>query len=259
MNQEKEFQSNTMKELPQSEQPYEKCEKYGPQTLSDAELLAVVIRTGSRGERAIDLARKILYSLPEKSLSGLFHVSLEELCQIKGIGRVKGIQLLCLTEITKRTLCSYSQKTEILCREPDVVATYFMPQMRFLETEQVRLLMLNGKYAMAKEIILSNGGFNSTSVSPREVFHYALRHQAVAILLLHNHPSGDPSPSKADLVQTRRVYETGKMVGIPLVDHIIIGDNRYFSMRDNGYLPKDDEPEPDNKKRKGGRKSNKGK
>lgn len=237
MNQEKEFQGSTMRELPQSEQPYEKCEKYGPQALSDAELLAVVIRTGTRGERAIDLARRLLASLPDRALSGLFHVSLEELCQMKGIGRVKGIQLLCLTEITKRSLRSCSQKVDLLCREPDVVATYFMPQMRFLETEQVKLLVLNGKYAMAKEITLSNGSFNSTSVAPREVFYYALRHQAVAVLLLHNHPSGDPSPSKADLVQTRRIFEMGKMMGIPLVDHIIIGDNRYVSLRESGYLP----------------------
>lgn len=241
MNQENEFQGSTMRELPESEQPYEKCEKYGPQALSDAELLAVVIRTGSRGECAIDLARRLLSSLPDKSLSGLFHVSLEQLCQMKGIGRVKGIQLLCLTEITKRSLRSYTQRTELMCREPDAVATYFMPQMRFLETEQVRLLVLNGKYAMAKELILSNGSFNSATVSPREVFHYALRHQAVAVVLLHNHPSGDPAPSKADLLQTRRIYETGKLIGIPLLDHIIIGDNRYVSLRESGYLTVEDE------------------
>lgn len=240
-NRERQLQGSTMRELPRSEQPYEKCEKYGPQVLSDAELLAVVIRTGSRGERAIDLARRLLSGLPDKSLSGLFHVSLEQLCQIKGIGRVKGIQLLCLTELAKRFLSSYHQGTELLCREPDMVATYFMPQMRFLETEQVRLLVLNGKYAMAKEITISTGGFNSSVVSPREVFHYALRHQAVAILLLHNHPSGDPSPSQADLVQTRRIYEAGRMVGIPLVDHIIIGNNRYVSLRASGYLPEEEE------------------
>lgn len=226
----------TMREMPVSEQPYEKCEKYGTEHLSDGELLAVIIRTGSQGERSIDLSRRILEKLPGKSISGLYQVSFEELCDIKGIGRVKAIQLMCLTEIAKRLLRSQASVKELLCHEPKKVAAYFMPSMRFLETEQVRLLVLNGRNALTKEFVLSNGSFNSAMASPREIFYYALKHKAVSSILLHNHPSGEPSPSKEDLVLTRRIAETGKMIGIPLLDHIIIGNNRYVSLKESGYF-----------------------
>lgn len=226
----------TMKEMPESEQPYEKCEKYGAHCLSDSELLAVILRTGSRGECSTALARRLLQELPGKTITGLFQSSLEQLREMKGIGKVKAIQLLCLTEIAKRMLKGRKQLEELICEEPAQIATYFMPSMRFLETEQVRLLVLNGKHAVVYDLVISNGSFNSALVSPREVFYYALKHKAVAIILLHNHPSGDPSPSREDLLLTKRIAETGKLIGIPLLDHIIIGDNRYISVRESGYL-----------------------
>jgi DNA repair protein RadC len=108
--------------------------------------------------------------------------------------------------------------------------------MRFLETEQVRLLILNGRHSIANNLVISNGSFNAAMASPREVFYYALKHKAVAIILLHNHPSGDPSPSREDLVLTRRIAQTGELIGIPLLDHIIIGDNRYVSVKESGYF-----------------------
>lgn len=226
----------TMREMPISEQPYEKCEKYGPQILSDGELLAVIIRTGSCSERSIDLAGRILSSLPEQSLSGLYQTSFEQLCEIKGIGRVKAIQLLCLTEIAKRLMRTKSLADALICSEPSKIAAYFMPSMRFLETEQVRLLVLDGKNALTKELVFSYGSFNAAMASPREVFYYALKHKAVSIILLHNHPSGDPAPSREDMMLTRRIAETGKLIGIPLLDHIIIGNNRYVSLKEDGYL-----------------------
>lgn len=226
----------TMKEMPESEQPYEKCEKYGAHCLSDSELLAVILRTGSRGECSTALARRLLQELPGKTITGLFQSSLEQLREMKGIGKVKAIQLLCLTEIAKRMLKGRKRLEELICEEPAQIATYFMPSMRFLETEQVRLLVLNGKHAVVYDLVISNGSFNSALVSPREVFYYALKHKAVAIILLHNHPSGDPSPSREDLLLTKRIAETGKLIGIPLLDHIIIGDNRYISVRESGYL-----------------------
>ncbi len=228
--------SITMKEMPESEQPYEKCEKYGAHCLSDSELLAVILRTGSRGECSTELARRLLQKLPGKTITGLFHSSLEQLREIKGIGRVKAIQLLCLTEIAKRMLKGRKQLEELICEEPAQIAAYFMPSMRFLETEQVRLLVLNGRHAVVNNLVISNGSFNSALASPREVFYYALKHKAVAIILLHNHPSGDPSPSREDLLLTKRIAETGKLIGIPLLDHIIIGDNRYISVRESGYF-----------------------
>ncbi len=240
----------TMKELPLSEQPYEKCEKYGTQMLSDAELLAIVIRTGSRGETSASLARRLLEELPGKTLSGLFQTSLEQLCEMKGIGRVKGIQLLCLTEIAKRMLQDEASKKSLICEEPAGIATYFMASMRFLETEQARLLILNGKNVVQKEQVVSVGSFNSVMAAPREIFYYALKYKAISIILLHNHPSGDPSPSKEDLMLTRRLAETGKIIGIPLLDHIIIGNNQYVSLRENGYFSAQDSYSEDDGRKK---------
>lgn len=226
----------TMKDMPASEQPYEKCERYGADSLSDSELLAVILRTGSRGECSTDLAKKLLLALPGKTISGLFYSTLPQLCEIKGIGRVKAIQLLCLTEIAKRMLQSRKAEDLLICDEPAKIATYYMPSMRFRETEEVRMLILNGRNALVRDVLLSSGSFNMAMAAPREVFYYALKHKAVSIILLHNHPSGDPSPSREDFILTRKISETGKMIGIPLLDHIIIGDNRYISLKESGYL-----------------------
>ena len=226
----------TMREMPISEQPYEKCEKYGVGCLSESELLAVILRTGSKGECSTALARRLLLALPGKSIAGLFQSSLEQLREIKGIGRVKAIQLQCLTEIAKRMLQSRQTEELLLCEDPAKIAAYYMPSMRFRETEEVRMLILNGRNAVVSDMVLSNGSFNSAVAAPREVFYYALKHKAVSIILLHNHPSGDPSPSREDFILTRKIANTGEMIGIPLLDHIIIGDNRYVSFRESGYF-----------------------
>ncbi len=226
----------TMREMPVSERPYEKCERYGAECLSDSELLAVILRTGSSGECSTSLAKRLLLSLPGKCISGLFQSSMEQLQEIKGIGRVKAIQLLCLAEITKRMLRNHTAQEVLVCEEPCRIAAYYMPSMRFLETEQVRLLVLNGRNAVVSDKVISNGSFNSAFASPREVYYYALKHKAVSVILLHNHPSGDPSPSREDLVLTRRIVQAGELIGIPLLDHIVIGDNRYVSLKESGYL-----------------------
>ena len=225
----------TMKEMPVSERPYEKCIQYGTASLSDAELLAVIIRTGGRGERATELACRILNNVPGGKLGGLFQMSSRQLEEIKGIGRVKAVQLLCLTEITKRMMSQAVVETQLVCTEPGKVAAYFMPKMKFLEYEQVRLLILNGRNALVEDIVISNGSFNSAMASPREIFYNALKHRAVSIIILHNHPSGDPAPSREDVVLTKRLADTGGIAGIPLLDLIIIGDNRYVSMKESGY------------------------
>lgn len=229
-------QNTTMKELPVSERPYEKCEEFGPSVLSDAELLAVMIRTGSGGACSTELARQVLMRIPGRNIAGLFHMSLEQLQEIHGIGRVKAIQLQCLTEITKRMMRSSLGVNGMICADPKEVAAAYMPGMRFAETEQVRLLVLDGRNAVNREVIISNGSFNASMAAPREIFYNALKYKAVSILLLHNHPSGDPTPSREDITLTRRLAETGLLIGIPLIDHIIIGDNRYESMQENGYL-----------------------
>lgn len=225
----------TMKEIPTCERPYEKCEQYGVGALSDAELLAVIIRTGRKGERVTELALRVLDNIPGKKIGGLFQMTLNQLQSIHGIGRVKAIQLSCLTEITKRMMSSAVSTQQLLCTEPEKIAVYFMPKMKFLECEQVRLLILNGRNALVRDLEMSNGSFNSALASPREIFYNAIKHGAVSIIVLHNHPSGDPTPSREDILVTKRLADTGKMVGIPLLDHIIIGDNCYISMKASGY------------------------
>lgn len=226
----------TMQEMPVSERPYEKCEKYGPENLSDGELLAVIIRTGSKGERATELTARLLRSLPGENLAGLYHITLEKLLEIRGIGRVKALQLLCISELVKRMVRCQLPMESLVCDEPGKIAMHFMASMRYLETEQVRLLVLNGRNALIKDVEVSKGSFNAAMAAPREIFYYAIKYKATGIILLHNHPSGDPSPSREDMMITRRVKDTGEMIGIPLLDHIVLGDNRYVSFRESGFL-----------------------
>ncbi len=226
----------TVKELPISERPYEKCEKYGAAYLSDAELLAVILRTGTKNLRSIDLAVNIL-NYPEASsgLKGLNYLTLKELTRINGIGRVKAIELLCLTEITKR-MAKEIHRDSLRLVTPKSVADYYMQDMRHLNREQILLVMLDSKSKLIKDMVISSGTVNTSIMPAREIFVQALKQEAVNIILIHNHPSGDPSPSAEDLRVTKRIKEAGNFVGITLMDHIIIGDNRYISLKEQGLL-----------------------
>lgn len=222
----------TVKELPISERPYEKCEKYGAEALSDAELLAVILRTGTKQQRVIDLAVNILnYSTAYPGLKGLNYLTMKELTKINGVGRVKAIELLCLTEITKR-MARESHRDSLRLITPKSVADYYMQDMRHLKDEQVVLLMLDSKNRFIKDMIISKGTVNTSIMPIREVFVHALKYEAVNIILLHNHPSGDPTPSAEDIKVTKKLKEAGNLIGITLMDHIIIGDNRYNSLKE---------------------------
>lgn len=226
----------TVKELPSSERPYEKCEKYGTTSLSDAELLAVILRTGTKNLRAIDLAVNILnYSETYPGLKGLNYLTMKELKRINGIGRVKAIELVCLTELTKR-MSKEIHRESLKLVTPKSVADYYMQDMRHLNREQVLLLMLDTKSKLIKDMVISSGTVNASIMPTREVFIEALKQEAVNIILIHNHPSGDPSPSAEDLRVTKRMKEAGNLVGITLMDHIIIGDNKYISLKEQGLL-----------------------
>lgn len=226
----------TLKELPVSERPYEKCEKYGVSSLSDAELLAVIIKSGSQGERSVEVANRVLNFRKETpGLVGLNYLTQEDLVTIRGIGRVKAIQLLCITELTKRMAKERcTEQTDF--SSPKNIAEYYMQDMRYLECEQVVLLLLDTKCHKIRDFVISKGTVNTAMAEPREVFQKALKYGAVNIILLHNHPSGDVSPSKADIMLTNRLVEVGKLVGISLVDHIIIGNNTYMSFQENGMM-----------------------
>lgn len=226
----------TVKELPLSERPYEKCEKYGAAYLSDAELLAVIIKTGSKNVRSIDLAHHILnYSKANKGLIGLNYMSMNELISIKGIGRVKAIQLLCIAELAKR-MAKASNQEGLKLLSPEAVANYYMQDMRHMTTEQILVVFIDSKSKVLGDMVISTGTVNSSIVAPREIFLNALKHQATYIIMLHNHPSGDPTPSKEDIITTKRIREAEILIGIRLMDHIIIGDNKYISLKEQGIL-----------------------
>ena len=217
--------------------PYEKFLKQGPEKLSEQELLAIILRTGTKEKNALALAEEVmeLAKYPREGLLGLYDVTLDELMQIKGIGLVKAVKLKCLTELSMR-ISRTSAKEGLLFNSPRLVAQYFMESMRHRETECVIMVSLDGKGRMLGEKKLSDGSVRMSLISPREIFLEALRVKAVNFLLVHNHPSGDPTPSRLDREMTKRVSELGAVMDILLMDHIIIGDNRYASFRELGYL-----------------------
>lgn len=226
----------TTKNLPPNERPYEKCEQNGPESLSNAELLAVIIKTGTKQKRSVELAQEIL-SLAQTygGLYGLHKLSIKDLLSIDGIGRVKAIQILCTLELAKR-LNKTSKPERVQFDSPTSIASFYMEHMRYYRQEHLILLMLDTKNRMIKDILLSKGSINASLISTREIFCEALRYDAVNIILIHNHPSGDPTPSKDDINVTKEVLAAGKIIGIQLLDHIIIGDHTFMSLHSSGYL-----------------------
>ncbi len=225
------------KQLQTTDMPYEKFEQLGAEALTEAELLAIILRTGTREKNAVELAREVLAlaKQPREGLLGLYDVTLEELMEIKGIGFVKAVKLKCLTELSMR-ISKSSAKEGLVFNSPGLVAQYFMETLRHKDTECVVVVSLDAKGRMLGEKKLSDGSVRMSLISPRQIFLEALHAKAVNIILVHNHPSGDPTPSRLDREITRNLYELGEMMDILLLDHIIIGDNSYTSMKELGYL-----------------------
>lgn len=217
--------------------PYERFLKYGAESLTDAELLAIILRTGTKEKNALELAGDILHlqGNMQGKLIGLHQLSLAELKSIPGIGEVKAIKVKALGELAVR-MARQSLKESPKFDSPDTLAAYYMEQMRHYTTECVLLVMLDNKGHMLGEHIISKGTVNASLISPREIFIKALKYDASSIILIHNHPSGDPSPSGPDRQITKQVYECGKLMNIPLIDHIIIGDHTYSSFKELGLL-----------------------
>ena len=225
-----------MKEMACEERPYERCERFGASNLTDSELLAVLLRTGTRGENALQLADKILHPVfSQKGVLNLHQWTYEQLMQIKGIGKVKAIQILCLAELSRR-LAKATAQEGLNFSNPASIARYYMEDLRHEKQEHMKLLMLNSKAKLLGETTISKGTVNASLVTPRELFIEALQKNAVSIIILHNHPSGDPSPSREDMLTTKRIQDAGALIGIELLDHIIIGNNCYISFREEGML-----------------------
>ena len=225
-----------MKQLPERERPYEKCACMGPEKLSDAELLAILLRTGTRGETSLALAQRILTETTPRGILGLLHLSLPELMETKGIGKVKGIELLCVGELARRIWRALSLQETSVFTTPASISAFYMEEMRHQEQEELHVMMLNTKQALIRDALLFRGTVNMSVASPREIFIEALRSHAVSIILVHNHPSGDPTPSGEDRRLTEKIRDAGGLVGILLLDHIIIGDRSYFSFKERGLL-----------------------
>jgi len=226
-----------IKDLPLDERPYEKLEKYGAETLSNAELLAIIIRCGNKNETSVALAQRILMQDEEgKGPSFINNMSLEQLRSLDGIGRVKAIQIKALMEFSKRIaspLCS-SDKIYIKCSVD--VSRLFMEEMRYLKKEVFKAVLVNTKNQLIKQINVSMGSLDTSIVHPREVFSEAIKASASAVLFVHNHPSGDPEPSPEDIATTKRLIEAGNILGIRVLDHIIIGDGVYISLKERGLI-----------------------
>lgn len=226
--------SYTIKDLPLSERPREKLCSFGAESLSNAELLAIIIRTGHREDTAIDVAQRIL-SLDNRGISFLSDVSIQELTSVKGIGECKAAQILAAIEIGKR-LNRRGSYDKVKVNSPIVIVNLMMDEMRYLNKEHFRIAILDTKNQILVIENISIGTLNASIVHPRDVFKIAIKRNANSIILIHNHPSGDPSPSNEDINITQRLVETGNLIGIKVLDHIIIGDNKYISFKEKNLI-----------------------
>ena len=224
----------TTRELPVSERPYEKCLLKGPEALSDAELLAVILKSGSPGMNVVALAQRILQA-DGKNLLNLYHMSVEELMHFPGIGKVKAIQLKCVAELSKR-IARTDRRERVCLSDAASVAAYYMERLRHEPQEQLLVSMFDSKCHLIGDTVIATGSVSAVIGSPREIFLRLFEKKAVFFILLHNHPSGDPMPSREDLALTQRLKACGELMEVELSDHIIIGDNRYYSFRENKQI-----------------------
>ncbi|MCG0278157.1 MAG: DNA repair protein RadC [Thermanaeromonas sp.] len=226
------YQGRTIKDLPEDLRPRERMLAFGAQALSNAELLAILLRTGNPQETALEVAQRLL-SQPG-GLRYLAEVSLEELKAQKGIGLAKAAQIKAAIELGRR-LAAFRPERPLIKRPADA-ACLLMDEMRYLDREHFRTISLNTKNRVLAIDNVAVGSLNSSYVHPREVFKGPVRRSAAAVILVHNHPSGDPAPSLEDIQVTRRLVEAGKVLGIEVLDHLILGDGSFVSMKEKGLL-----------------------
>jgi DNA repair protein RadC len=229
--------SLTIHELPESERPREKLARLGASALSDAELIAILLRVGVKGTNAIELARQLLRD--HRSLAGLARCSVRELSKMKGVGLAKAVQLAAAFGLGHR-LAQESIAAQKMDR-PELIYQLLGAEMRALDRESLRAVLLDTKHHLLRVVEISLGTLNESVAHPREVFRPALLHAAYAFVLVHNHPSGDPTPSEADRRLTRRLVEAAQLLQVRLLDHVIMGapaDGRlpYFSFAEAGMM-----------------------
>lgn len=220
----------TIKELPTYERPREKLIRYGPEALSNSELLAILIGTGMKNTSALTLASQIL-ALSEEGISYLVDASPEELSKVQGIGIAKSCQIISAIELGKR-ISQTPRNKRISISTPEELAALYMEELRYRKKEIFKVIYLNTKNEITFTEDISIGNLNSSIVHPREVFRSAVKRGAASIIVIHNHPSGNPTPSQNDINVTKRLVEVGELIGIPVLDHLIIGDGVFISLKE---------------------------
>ena len=223
----------TLRDVPNEERPRERILQFGAGALSNAELLAIILRTGTISESAVHVAQRLLKQTD--GLRNLVDMSTDQLTEIKGIGRAKAAQIQAGIELGRRLARSAMNET-VTIRSPKDAADYLMEDLRYLQKEHFVCLFLNTKNHVIGQETLSMGTLNSSLVHPREVFRAAIKRSSASILCAHNHPSGDPTPSPEDIHLTNRLIEAGQIIGIDVLDHIVIGDRTFVSLKEQGLM-----------------------
>ena len=222
-----------MREVHEADRPRERFLRQGPESLSNQELLAILLRTGTKNESVLTLANRILVQF--EKLHALKHATVEEMIEIKGVGEAKAIQILAAIELGKR-LAQKELDNKYTIRSPEDAANYLIPELAPLQQEHFVALYLNVKNQILHKQTIFVGSLNASIVHPREIFRVAIRRSAAAIIVAHNHPSGNPSPSPEDIDVTKRLIEAGHILGVDLLDHLIIGDHQFISLKEKGYI-----------------------
>ncbi|OYD08591.1 RadC family protein [Paludifilum halophilum] len=223
-----------IRDVPKEERPRERMTQRGASHLSNGELIAILLRTGTSSESVVTLANRVLSQTG--GLKGLADMNLSEMVQIRGIGPAKAIQVLAGIELGRRISRAIPDERAAI-RSPRDAADYVMDELRYLSQEHFICLFLNTKNRVIDKRCIFVGSLNASVVHPREVFREAIRRSSAGVVCVHNHPSGDPTPSREDIHVTQRLFEAGQIVGVDLLDHIIIGDQRFYSMKEKGILP----------------------
>lgn len=222
-----------IKDIPTEDRPRERLLSLGSSHLSNQEILAILLGSGTKDESVMDLSNRVLMHF--EGIKLLSDATIEELTAIKGIGPAKGVLILAAIEMGKR-MSEYKPSERYIIRSPEDGANFVMEEMRTLSQEHFVVLFLNTKNQIIHRQTVFIGSLNASIVHPREVFREAVKRSAASIICAHNHPSGDPTPSQEDIHVTRRLVESGKMIGIELLDHLIIGDRKFVSLKEKGYI-----------------------
>lgn len=225
--------SITIKHLPKLERPRERLQHLGPEALSASELMAIILRLGSPGVNALVLADRLLARFG--NLKALAGAGVEELCSVDGMGRSKAVQLKAAFELGRR-LSIFTEDIRPFIKKPQDAVNLLIDEMRLLQQETFKELILNTKNQLLKIETITVGTLNASLIHPRELFRPAIKVGAQTVILVHNHPSGDPEPSQEDIVVTQKLADAGRVVDIHIQDHIIIGDGRYVSLKEKGYM-----------------------